>query len=299
MPNYRQQTSGNLEAEGACASCVSSLVLDSFSTTDPTNAGGTNGTATINFTGDSGPFEYTVNGGSSIACTSPFTITGLVASTNYTVVITDSTSNSISASFTLGETSFEFDADFIMVTYQFTDGDDLDTRSRIVTPNIGQTTQPSMVGYGINTVFPGSGIPIIVWGGDNTGIGFESVLINMGAFRDQYPDSTSLVADFRCFWWGIIGTNDVIAACTLWKGGTPVKNGCMNAFGVSYCWTNPTATDTLAINSVGLQIPGPLYNNNTTPRGQDVTGFRLATLTYNLTTNTGVLNNADTTTPNV
>tara|TARA_R110000803_G_scaffold50485_2_gene104693 strand:+ start:618 stop:1493 length:876 start_codon:yes stop_codon:yes gene_type:complete len=291
MPNYRQQTLGNLGAVSACASCVSSLVLDSFSTTDPTNAGGTNGTATINFTGDSGPFEYTVNGGSPIACTSPFTITGLVASTNYTVVVTDSTSNSISASFTLGETSFEFDADFIMVTYQFTDGDDLDTRSRIVTPNIGQTTQPTMVGFGVNGQFPGSGTPIITWGGDNTGTGFESALIDMEEFRDQYPNSTSLVADFRCFWWVAVGTNDVIAACTLWKGGTPVKSG--------YVWTNPTATDTLAINSVGLQIPGPLYNGGTTPRGQDVTGFRLATLTYNLTTNTGVLNNADTTTPNV
>jgi hypothetical protein len=288
MPNYRQQTSGNLEAEGTCASCVSSLVLDSFSTTDPTNAGGTNGTATINFTGDSGPFEYTVNGGSPIACTSPFTITGLVASTNYTVVITDSTSNSISASFTLGETSFEFDADFIMVTYQFTDGNDLDTRSRIVTPNIGQTTQPSMLGWSLNTQFPGAGTPIITWGGDNTGIGFESVLIDMEEFRDQYPNSTSLVADFRCFWYSTVGTNDVIAACTLWKGGTPVKDG--------YVWTNPTATDTLAISSVGLQIPSG-YPDGTSKA--TTTGYRLATLTYNLTANTGVLNNADTTTPNV
>ena len=296
MPNYRQQTSGNLEAEGACASCVSSLVLDSFSTTDPTNAAGTNGTATINFTGDSGPFEYTVNGGSPIACTSPFTITGLVASTNYTVVITDSTSNSISASFTLGETSFEFDADFIMVTYQFTDGTDLDTRSRIVTPNIGQTTQPSMVGWSLNTQFPGSGDPIITWGGDNQGTGFESVLIDMEEFRDQYPNSTSLVADFRCFWYVTVGTNDVIAACTLWKGGTPVKDGCVVAGVDSYCWTNPTATDTLAINSVGLQIPSG-YPDGTSKA--TTTGYRLATLTYNLTTNTGVLNNADTTTPNV
>ena len=288
MPNYRQQTLGNLGAVSACASCVSSLVLDSFSTTDPTNAGGTNGTATINFTGDSGPFEYTVNGGSPIACTSPFTITGLVASTNYTVVVTDSTSNSISASFTLGETSFEFDADFIMVTYQFTDGLDLDTRSRIVTPNIGQTTQPTMVGWSLNTQFPGSGDPIITWGGDNTGIGFESVLIDMEEFRDQYPNSTSLVADFRCFWYATVGTNDVIAACTLWKGGTPVKSG--------YVWTNPTATDTLAINSVGLQIPSG-YPDGTSKA--TTTGYRLATLTYNLTANTGVLNNADTTTPNV
>ena len=293
MPNYRQQTSGNLEAEGACASCVSSLVLDSFSTTDPTNAGGTNGTATINFTGDSGPFEYTVNGGSPIACTSPFTITGLVASTNYTIVITDSTSNSISANFTLGETSFEFDADFIMVTYQFTDGQDLDTRSRIVTPNIGQTTLPTMVGWGLNTQFPGSGDPIITWGGDNQGLGFESVLIDMEEFRDQYPNSTSLVADFRCFWYNTVGTNDVIAACTLWKGGTPVKDGCVVPGVDSYCWTNPTADDTLAISSVGLQIPGPI-NKQTS-----FSGYRLATLTYNLTTNTGVLNNADTTTPNV
>jgi hypothetical protein len=36
--------------------------------------------------------------------------------------------------------SFTFNADYIVVSYEFTDGTDLDTKTRIVTPNIGQDT---------------------------------------------------------------------------------------------------------------------------------------------------------------
>ena len=267
------------------------LILDSFTTTDPDNVEGDNGTATINFTGDGGPFTYTVNNGSIIPCTSPLILTGLIALTSYTIVVTDSVLNSITVDFTLGENSFEFGADWIMFTYQFTDGTDLDTRSRIVTPNIGQTTQSSMVGWSLNTVWPAVN-PIVEWSGDNTGTGFESVLINMNQFKLSYPSENILVADLRCFWYGTTGINSVNAAGTLWKGGTPVKSG--------YIWTNPTATDELSIDSVGLQIPGPYTSGD--PDGTSkatTTGWRLATLTYNLITEVGVLNNADTTTPNV
>ena len=281
-------TSNNLLNFRNYGGAESTFVITGFTTTDPTNSGGNNGTATVSFQGGQSPYTYTVDStGTPISTTSPISLTGLSESTTYVVNIYDSNSTQLNQSFTLGESSFVFDADWVMVTYEFTDGDDLDTRSRIVTPNIGQTTQPKMVGYAISSQFPATN-PIIIWGGDNQGTGFESALINMAQFKTSYPNSTSLVADFRCFWWNTVGTNDVVAGCTLWKGGSPQL--------ANYVWTNSTATDTLIVDSVGLQIPSG-YPDGTSKA--TTTGYRLATLTYNLSTGSGVLNNADTTTANV
>ena len=290
-------TSNNLLNFRNYGGTESTFVITGFTTTDPTNSGGNNGTATVSFQGGQSPYTYTVDStGTPISTTSPISLTGLSENTTYVVNIYDNNSTQLNQSLTLGESSFVFDADWIMVTYAFTDGDDLDTRSRIVTPNIGQTTQPKMVGYQ-NAVsqFPATN-PIIIWGGDNTGTGFESVLINMSQFKTSYPNSTSLVADFRCLWWTTVGTNDVVAGCTLWQGGTPVKDGCVDDIGYYKCWTNSTATDTLIVDSVGLQIPSG-YPDGSSKR--TTTGYRLATLTYDLSTGSGVLNNADTTTANV
>ena len=179
-----------------------------------------------------------------------------------------------------------------MVTYEFIDGSDLDTRSRIVSPNIGQITQPDMLGWAVSSAWPTTGTPIMTWGLDNTGIGFESVLMDINQFKAAYPTEEVIVGDFRCFWFDTTGIEPVKAACTLWKGGTPVKNG--------FIWENPTATETLNIDSVSLVIPGPYspgYPDGTSK--ETTTGWRLATLTYDLATGIGVLNNADTTTPNV
>jgi len=269
------------------------LVLDSYTTTDPTNGSGTNGTATIYFTGNAGPFTYTVDGPPPVlTAVSPLQLTGLEASTAYIVEITDSTGNTLIVEFELGESSFQFYADWVMVTYEFIDGLDLDTRSRIVSPNIGQTTQPDMLGWSVSSAWPTTGIPIMTWGGDNTGTGFESVLMDINQFKAAYPTEDVIVGDFRCFWYNATGIQPVKAACTLWKGGTPVKNG--------FIWENPTATETLSIDSVSLVIPGPYAPGD--PDGTSkstTTGWRLATLTYDLATGLGVLNNADTTTPNV
>jgi|TARA_R110000744_G_scaffold6139_1_gene21550 hypothetical protein len=268
------------------------FIITGFTTADPTNSSGNNGTASVSFQGGQSPYTYTINStGSPISTTNPISLTGLSANTTYIVNIYDSNSNQIDQSITLGETSFEFGADWVMVTYEFTDGVDLDTRTRIVTPDIGQNTIPTMIGYGASSIWPSSS-PIIQWGLDNTGTGFESVLINLAQLKESYPNEDNVVIDIRCWWWVAVGVNAVKAACTFWKGGTPVKDGCVYN-NEPKCWTNPTATEELLIDSVGLQIPGPSSNNANT------SGNRLATLTYNFTTKVGVLNNADTTTPNV
>ena len=282
----------------ACDLSISTVV-----TTDPTNQEGTNGTSVITFTTTNGPSTYTLNGVSKGACTSPLTISNLSSSVEYTVVITDSNSCTAQSVFTLGQTSFTFSADYIMITYEFQDGLDLDTRTRIVSPFVGQDTQNEYLGWSCKSQWPLTGTPYLTWGGDNQGIGFESVLINLNVFRADYPSTTAILMDMRAFWYNVVGNASVNVAATLWKGGTPELDGCpvitYDEFGaetsrISFCWTNPSAVTTYNIDSVGKQV-----TNNGLPIRGTSSGERIATLSYNLVTGSGTLDNNDTTTPTV
>jgi hypothetical protein len=283
---------------GVCTNYIDVTLTDcgvniiSVVTTDPDNIPGDNGTATIVFEEGLGPFTYTLNSILQGPAVSPLVINGLSALTSYTVEITDSVLCNNSTTFTLGESTFYFDADYIMLTYEFTDGLDLDTRTRIAIPDIGQDTQQDYIGWSVKNVWPITGTPILTWGGDNQGVGFESVLIDVNQFKINYPSATNFVVDARCFWFNIVGTNPVNVAATLWKGGTPIKNGCYE--GQYYCWTNPTATNSSSIDSVGIVITSDGLPDKALSSGQ-----RAATLTYDLVTYLGVLNNNDTTTPSV
>jgi hypothetical protein len=186
---------------------------------------------------------------------------------------------------TSSQTVFSFDADYMVLTYQFTDGRDLDTRTRIVTPNVGQTSQGNYLGWGVQSQWPTTGTPIIKWGGDNQGTGFESVLVDLVRFRTVYPYETQIVLDLRAEWFGTLGTNPVTVAATLYKGGTMTGP-------TSYTFSNSTYTSTSQVNSVAKAIT--LFTQSAGTSGQ-----RVATLTYNLTSNSGIFNNNDTTTASV
>ncbi len=286
------------------------LTVDSTNTTDPTNETGNNGTATIIFSGGAGTVTYTLNGVNKGTATSPINLTGLSENTSYVVVLTDSNGCRATSEFTLGQTSFNYAADYVMITYQFTDGEDLDTRSAVRVPNVGQTTAPNYLGFGGTggergtgaalwnttaggtqaasyvTYWPNETNPYLIFGGDNTGLGFESILIDIDEFKAAYPDETEMVVDLRAHWFRTTGTNDVNVEATLWKGGTPVK---ISTSGTDrYYWNNPTATEALVVESVGKQV---------TKRYNDPE--RVATFKYNLTTGAGVLDNNDTTTPGI
>jgi hypothetical protein len=315
IANITQNYQCGLEGTGVITNTdvnpsVPSITL--VTTTNPTNQAGTNGTATITFSGGVGPFTYKLNSVAQGAVTSPFTINGLSSSTSYTVQIIDSNNNTDSEIFTLGQSSFYFDADFIMLTYEFTDGEDLDTKtllskitttSSTISPVPGQNTVANYLGFDqtwngttyIGTSvynFPeGSDTPILTWSGDNTLTGFESVLIDVRQFKIDYPTSTSFVIDCRCLWWvpDNIGVSDVNVAATLWKNNpdeAPVQDGCGG-----FCWTNPLAVLTGTIDSVSKTITANQANQDDEDRGE-----RLATLTYNLTTKRASFNNNDTTT---
>lgn len=289
---YEVDVNGQVVAITTCT-IPCDLTIGEVTSTDPTTLGGTDGTITINFTTSHGPSTYTLNAGPPGAAVSPLVITGLSSLIEYTVVITDSNGCTIQASLTLGQSATKFDADWIMVSYEFTDGTDLDTRTRIAIPDIGQDTQPEYLGWSCLTVYPTSGTPILAWGYDNTGTGFESVLIDLVRFKQLYPLETEFTIDLRGFWYGAQGFNPVNAGVTLWKGGIPVKNGCI-ALGTPYCWTNPTAAFTKTIDSVPKVVTlKPISNKGQSP------GERIATMKYNLTTFVAILDNNDITTPEV
>lgn len=253
-------------------------------TTDPTNLEGTNGSATISFSGIQGNSSYSLNSGPAIAAISPITINGLSESTTYTIEVFDDIlpGCSKSATFTLGESSFEFDADFFMITYEFLDGRDLDTRTGIALPDVGQSTTANLLGWGVKSVFPAAPSTFITWGGDNTGTGFESVLMDLAKFRELHPSIGEITIDCRAQWYSLVGSLPVNISVKMWKGGTPVKSG--------YIWTNPTASYENTVPSTGKLIT--LKSTSNLSSGQ-----RVATFKYNLNTTEGVLNNADTTTP--
>jgi hypothetical protein len=161
--------------------------------------------------------------------------------------------------------AFVFVADWLMITYEFTDGLDLDTRTKITSPAIGG----DYVGFGRAGT---QGDPtIMTWGGDNVGTGFESVLINMSTFQTAYPGQTMIV-DCRAYWYQTVGVNPVTIAATLWKGGTPTQTG--------YIWTNADATGTLALNQILVPV---------TDSGQPAAGDaqHVGTVTYSPTSGTG------------
>ena len=267
---------------------ICNLTIDDTKTDNPTDIEGRNGTATIKFSGGVGEVTVTLNGLSNPVrlIGDTLNLSSLSENTSYVVVLTDSNGCTATTEFTLGQTTFNFDANYIMITYQFTDGVDLDTRTGIRVPNVGQTTQPNYIGWGLRGSWPLSGTPYITWGGDNTGTGFESVLIDVNKFKVANPSATEMVVDLRAFWYSVVGNNDVNVEATLWRGGNPYQSG--------FVWTNPSAIETLVVESAGKRI----FDSGTSPKVTS-TGARVATFKYNLTTGEGILDNNDFTTPGI
>ena len=165
-------------------------------------------------------------------------------------------------------TGFTFDADYIILTYSFTDGTDLDTRSRISFPNIGQNDVTDYLGYCANSSWPASGTPIISFGGDNTGNGYESIFVNLIEFKNQYPSETIITIETNGTWYGEQGFNPVIMQVMLYKGGSVVLDE------ENYLFINNTYTGIY-----GTQSNGAIVTEVTT---DCIVGTNTGTLQYNL-----------------
>ncbi len=176
-----------------------------------------------------------------------------------------------------------FEADYMVLTYNFIDGRDLDTRTRIVTPNIGQNIQTDYIGWGVKSKFPNEN-PVIIFGDDNTGVGKESVLINLKKIKELYPNEDKVIIDARAFWYGNIGVENVNLKVDLYRGGTMIKQG--------YSWNNPTAEGDFHFDTTGKKIT--LKAKEKTTQGE-----RLSVATYDFNRNMVTFNNDDTITPEI
>ena len=198
-----------------------------------------------------------------------------------------------------GVTEFTFDADYAVLTYKFSDAKDLDTRSRIVEPNIGMN---NYLGFAAGACFPVDGswsttnIPstaVIDWSGDNIGTGYESILIDIQKLKVLQPSMVNLVVDLRAAWFRSgepMGVLPVEVKAIFYKGGTMLKSQPVTN-PLSFKYTNPTATNSLEVTSDSKVI-------NT--RYQDDGGVRLqrlAVFKYNVVTKVGTFDINDTTTP--
>jgi hypothetical protein len=297
-------------------------VTFNISSTAPTNQGGTNGTATIsNIVGGSGTYTYSWN-------TSPvqttLTATGLVAGQTYVATVTDTITSCVTTgNIVVGQTNFTFDADFMVITYEFTSGTDLDTRTRIVsidgTTYTDQNAQGKHMGWNQYKRTPQTATypsplspasvctlpikPLAMWGEDNTGQGFETVMVD---FTQLGAGQNEVIVDCRAFWYGSIGNpnNAVNLSFTLYKGGCMIMQG--SAGSPRYSFTNPTATSSLAGASASKVITA--YRNVSTATGSAdlespnvdaslTRGQRLAVIKYNRSTNVGSIDINNTTTP--
>lgn len=293
-------------------------VTFNISSTSPTNQGGTNGTATIsNITGGSGTYTYSWN-------TSPvqttITATGLLAGQTYVATVTDTITSCVTTkNIVVGQTNFTFDADYMVITYEFTDGKDLDTRTRVV--SIDGTTYQDQNGQGKyigwdqyrrtpqTATYVESGpictlpaLPLAIWGSDNTNTGFESVMID---FTQLGAGQSEVTIDCRAFWYEIVGTNAVTLSFKLYKGGCINKQG--SGGSPAFNFVNTTATATLTGASASKVITAYKTSGNIATGSSDLEspnitsnltrGQRLAVIKYNRTTNVGSIDINDTTTP--
>jgi hypothetical protein len=99
-------------------------------------------------------------------------------------------------------------ADFILITYQFdpSGGRDLDTRTNIESPN-----QSAILGF-----CKQRSAQNIVWSGDNTGYGVESVYIDL----NQYGSNDLIKVLCKAFWYSQRNSGNMSLDIRAYKGGT-------------------------------------------------------------------------------
>lgn len=139
------------------------------------------------------------------------------------------------------------------------DGDDLDTRTQIVSPSL-----PGAVGWSRNGTLHGGAL---IWGGDNTGSGLESVLIDFPTLTAAYPTESAFEVSLRAFWYDQRLGGSVAVRFETYSGGVMQQDG----FGFENVGGELVQTQTI-------------YKNVVTEQGDDIDGELIGTITYNPST---------------
>jgi len=111
---------------------------------------------------------------------------------------------------TSSDSGLHFPADFMIITYHFDSegGKDLDTRTEIISP-----VRDGPFGYcnGGN----GKEGRFMMWSGDNTGYGVESVLIDLTKFNAN----DFITIDCRAFWFSVLNSGNMYLNIKAYEGG--------------------------------------------------------------------------------
>lgn len=188
---------------------------------------------------------------------------------------------------------FFYLADHMVITYSFTDGLDLDTRTKLVSPTDGIFSDSQFVDGYVNDnigwnragvirldTYNDASRSILTWGGDNLGTGVESVWVDISKIRSLRPSWKNIKIDCRCFWYNTPGVNPVTLDIVLYKGGSVVPDG--------YGFANGTATDSKILGFATKAVTLSTRNENTN-------GERICVLSYNMETGYGLVDTEDVT----
>ena len=157
----------------------------------------------------------------------------------------------------------EFDFAVIRYIWDSNGGEDLDTRTRVITP-----ARNTDVGWGRASTDG----EYLQWNGDNTGSGVESVLLNLNALTNDYADQVFQIA-LRSYWFRTKVSGDFKIQFESYKGGT------MQPSGFDFINTGGELVQSITL-STNVQM-----QNNSNVDGEDV-----AVLTYNRVAKVGRLN---------
>jgi hypothetical protein len=162
-------------------------------------------------------------------------------------------------------------ADWAILTFNFSSPDvDLDLRVRMTAPQSASSTAPSSY-MGWNSGSGYSPWGHMAWGGDQTGSGEETILINLATLRTAGFTNDQVTVDCRAFWYNTLGSNPTTVTADLYEGGT---SG-LTSF--TFSITSPTAT----LSQVSANRTISLHSRlGSTSRNEKNFGERVATFSY-------------------
>lgn len=153
----------------------------------------------------------------------------------------------------------------VVIAWKFTTGSDLDIRCRVVSPNVGQNSLDEYLGYtgsspGGDSVPPYSldvwpvgatkgsgGTAYIEWGGDNQGVGEETIRVDIDRLKAAYPGKRYFAVECRGNWYVTRGSTPVTLQATLYEGGTTTVNG-------TYGFNNAGSVRSRILDSQGVYL---------------------------------------------
>lgn len=160
--------------------------------------------------------------------------------------------------------------DHFVFNYSVSDGSDLDIAFRFLTPQID-----GFLGWGKQNILSVGNTTIATWGGDNTGLGSESIYINKQNLFSVFPNTSYIELDLRAFWYGSVGSNPVVVNMNAYQGGTVIRD--------EFSFINPTAVNSFPSSKSFAKVIST-FSNNSESIGQRVSrciiNFETKTINY-------------------